>query len=327
MQIAPHIVFSDPHLPWERSVYDDESDTDNINPWLALFPFDVNHPTSPELRLTNDQLSAVRVALGQPDLDPGPAFSFSSTVQKFANLPKPTTRTSTPTGTGTTGAQIWIPDYSRDDMYQTSMLTDTTPVELIFLQGGLFKKLFCSKSDPNKPDLRQFRYCAHVRNINTTGMTNAGTNDTGLFSIVHSKRSGPTDVAQGAAPRSQAVHLLSLEYLDSLKSASFQVQDADLICFVSLHRWTYLCQPPLTVNFIDSKRAPNQQASISPAPLEANWQSNEGYRHPDEMESGCNAGRQRKDGFQRPHQGHAPKRVSEMPPKRLVGHREANPRT
>jgi hypothetical protein len=255
MQIAPHIVFSDSHLPWERSVYDDESDLNNTTPWLALFPFDVNHPTIPELRLTDDQLSAVRAALGQPDLNPGPAFSFSSTVQKFVNLPKPTPAASTSAATGAIGPQIWIPDYSRDDMYKASMLTDTTPVELIFLQGGLFKKLFCPKSDPGTPDIGQFRYCAHVRNINTTGMTDAETNDTGLFSILHSKRSGPTDVAQGAAPRSQAVHLLSLEYLDSLKTAdNFQVQDADLVCFVSLYRWTYLCQPPLTVNFIDSKQ-------------------------------------------------------------------------
>jgi hypothetical protein len=140
-----------------------------------------------------------------------------------------------------------VPDFSHDKNWD-KIQADTTPVEVIFMRGSLFKSLFYTGG---KPDLEQYRHCAHVRNINTRGITSAGTSDTGLFSILHSRRSGPTDVAQGAAPRSQAVHLLSLENIDTLT----QVIDTDLVAFISLYRWTYLCQPPLSVNFIDSEYA------------------------------------------------------------------------
>lgn len=189
--------------------------------------------------MSNDQLADVKLALNLKDIDkPGPAFSLTTTAKDFLSLP---VQMKTEAKNGTV---VQIPGYSQDDTY-TTLQNDTTPIEVIFMTGQLFQALFCVNGVPK---VDQFKYCSHVRNINITGITNGGTNDTGLFSIVHSKRFGPWDVAQGTAPRSQAVHLLSLEFPNTLT----KVGETDLIALVSLYRWTYLCQPPLTVNFIDS---------------------------------------------------------------------------
>jgi hypothetical protein len=41
--------------------------------------------------------------------------------------------------------------------------------------------------------------------------------------------------------------MISLEFVEQMQD----VGDEDLVAFVSLLRWTYLCQPPMLVNFID----------------------------------------------------------------------------
>jgi len=205
-------------------------------PWLALFPFDVNHPDSPELRLTTDQLADIKTALNLSKAPvPSATFSVSTTVKDYMAITKNTTLKTV----------FKIPDFSTDDNW-TKIKADETPVEVVFLSGKLFKDLFYVAG---VLDQKNFRNCAHVRNVNTTGVTGAGLNDTGLYSIVHSKRSGPLDIAQGKPPRSQAVHMVSLEFLETLTD----VKDTDLVPLISLYRWTYLCQPPLSVNFIDSK--------------------------------------------------------------------------
>lgn len=50
-------------------------------------------------------------------------------------------------------------------------------------------------------------------------------------------------------PRTQAVHLLNLEYVEQMDIPA----DDDLVALVSLYSWTYLCQPPLSVNFVDGR--------------------------------------------------------------------------
>jgi hypothetical protein len=130
----------------------------------------------------------------------------------------------------------------------------STIVEVIFMTGKLFKSQFASRSDPGKVDIDQHRFCAHVKNVNTHGMTSAGVSDDGLFSVVFSRRSGPLDIVVNTAPRTQVVHMISLEGLGvgSMTDIS-SLADTDLVAFVSLYSWTYLCQPPLTINFTDCK--------------------------------------------------------------------------
>ncbi len=43
--------------------------------------------------------------------------------------------------------------------------------------------------------------------------------------------------------------MISLEYVDQMDPAS--MADGDLVAFISLYHFTYLCQPPLTVDFVD----------------------------------------------------------------------------
>ncbi|KAJ2903781.1 uncharacterized protein MKZ38_009347 [Zalerion maritima] len=280
-KIAPHIVFSNPNLPWTRFIDDSDTSADedgNAIPWLALFPFDVNkkedaaseigEPPNSELRLTDAELAALRTHLDRPETDPvlqpTPFFSFPMTLGEFHSLH--------------TLDNFIVPRVP--DLGVWSRLKEKAPVEAIFVRGKLFKQLFYTKQDEDnqpKMDLRQFAPCAHLRKVNTLNATDAGVNDQGLFSVVHSRRSGPTDIEQGHPPRSQAVHLLSLEGLfinkndleptggGSQPTEHFSVNpdDNDLVGFVSLRRWSYLCQPPLSVNFIDSMRAVGIQIKLS----------------------------------------------------------------
>ena len=82
-------------------------------------------------------------------------------------------------------------------------------------------------------------------------MKQAGTEDQGQFAVVHSRRSSPTDIVKNTAPRPQAVHLISLEFLADMETLP---NDTDLVALISLYSWTYLCQPPLSVNFVDCMR-------------------------------------------------------------------------
>jgi hypothetical protein len=252
--VLPHVVLSDPHLPWERKIdgadaFPDE-EAQHI-PWLAVLPFDCNGPAL-ELRLSDTQLngsgaiyktsSPAPTAMAQEPLKQSASFTLSMTVEDYLQLPASTTAST----------KVHIPPFILDTQQYPEIQHDQTPIEVIFLSGALFKSLFGSSTDHTKTDLSPYRYVAHVRNVNTKGMTNAGVSDTGLFSIVHSLRSGPTNIVQNTAPRSQVVHLLSLEHV-SLMNDLDKMLDTDLVAMISLYSWTYLCQPPMLVNFVDCK--------------------------------------------------------------------------
>jgi hypothetical protein len=245
--VLPHIIFNDPHLPWERGPdLDAQESKDNVNslPWLAVIPFDCNGPDE-ELRLPPQRLNGSAAVYKNPDgseLKQTATFTISMTLKEyFALSPFPPT--------GTAGTKIWVPpiDDVQDDL--------STVVQVIFMSGKLFKSQFASRSDSTKVDIDQHRFCAHVRNVNTKGMTSAGLDDAaGLFSAVFSRRSGPLDIVVNTPPRTQVVHMISLEGLGVGPMTNISsMADGDLVAFVSLYSWTYLCQPPLTVNFTDGE--------------------------------------------------------------------------
>lgn len=248
--VLPHIVLSDPHLPWERKIEGADANPDEEGqriPWLAVLPFDCNGPAQ-ELRLTATQLNGTH-AITQIPLPPdmpqrklSASFTLAMTVEQYLQLPNSTT----------SSTKVHIPPFSLDTTQYAEIEHDQTPIEVIFLSGALFKSLFGSSVDPKTTDLSPYRYVAHVRNVNTVGMTDAGVSDKGLFSIVHSLRSGPTNVVQDTAPRSQTVHLISLEHVSLMKDLD-TLGDTDLVGMISLYSWTYLCQPPMLVNFVDCK--------------------------------------------------------------------------
>ena len=262
--ILPHIVFKDPHVPWERSLAIREKfQDDDVMPWMAVAPFDINGWDTPqELRLTAEQLNGPTAIYAPTD---GSTVTQSTTAAISMPLSKYFQLGSNASSGGT---RVHIPSFSQD-LDWANLQNDMTPVQVIFLSGSLFKDLFLSRSNSQVLDVSQYRYCAvsltrismyrigplliafqHVRNINTQGMADAGVEDTGLFSIIHSLRTGPTDIAPNTLPRTQAVHLLNLEYIESMPLPPAR----DLVALISLYSWTYLCQPPLSVNFVDGMR-------------------------------------------------------------------------
>ncbi|KAH8797907.1 hypothetical protein F5884DRAFT_687599 [Xylogone sp. PMI_703] len=237
--VLPHIVFSDPHLPWERlalpspqAEFHQPDNAINKIPWLALLVFDPNGPDA-ELRLDAGLLAKLP--------------STSSPVKQTTNF----------------GVHMTIAQYlSLPPLVKTPTFTDvtedpSTAVDVIFLKAYMFRSFFASKTNPSQIDVTRYKYLSHVRNVNTDGMSQAAAlgEGTGLFSILHSHRTGPWNVKEGAAPRPQVVHLVTIEHVSEMVMPG----DGDLVGLVSLYSWTYLCQPPLGVNFVDSMRAIGSQ--------------------------------------------------------------------
>ena len=100
------------------------------------------------------------------------------------------------------------------------------------------------------PDVSRYQWLAHVRNVNTRDMANAGLEDDGLFSVVHGHRTGPLDLT---APKPVIVHLVSLEGIESHLQLPLNKTKSH-VALISLYSWTYLCLPPDSVSFIDVMR-------------------------------------------------------------------------
>ncbi|KAH6621588.1 hypothetical protein B0J18DRAFT_432871 [Chaetomium sp. MPI-SDFR-AT-0129] len=276
--ILPHVVFNDAHLPWERRPAEQSPDEQDLLPWLAVFPFDCSGPRG-ELRLTTDQLTGPSPVYTPPaaagasatPLQQTAAYTLQMTVREYFDLPNVSKQT-----------KVHVPPLATTPDSGYSDADDgPTPVEVIFMSSALFRDLFPVHADTKRPDLTPFRYLAHARNVNTAGMTASGIDDTGLFSVLYSKRTGPVDIAQNSPPRSQIVHMISLEYVDQMDPSLFG--DNDLVAFISLYHFTYLCQPPLTVDFVDAMAAIGRQVNdkVVPPPAAGSLQQSCLLRCPD----------------------------------------------
>ena len=153
--ILPHVVFTDPHLPWERSLAITETfSDDDVMPWLAVLPFDINGPgNDQELRLTADQLNGPAAVYTPTD---GSSVTQSTTcavgmpLSQYFQL-----GATTPSG----GTRVIVPPFNTD-LDWVNMENDNTPVQVIFMTGTLFNGLFASRNQPSKQDTSQYRYCA-----------------------------------------------------------------------------------------------------------------------------------------------------------------------
>ncbi|KAI1198692.1 hypothetical protein F5X97DRAFT_342392 [Nemania serpens] len=217
-RILPHVVLSDPHLPWERmgspaSEEGERKDERNKVPWLALFTF-----TSEELKLAEN-------ALGGKSYKQTNTLAVTMTVGELRAIPN-------------------VANPITDDM---GLRVNDASGDFIFLRPELFKNLFSAFDGPNKrhdssgPETTRYKYLSHVREINTTGMAVAGVEEIGIFSIVVGSRSGPLD---NAAPVSVFVHLVSIEGVEGM--GSFPSKDFVALC--SLHSWSYTVMPPGMLN-------------------------------------------------------------------------------
>ncbi|KAI1129985.1 hypothetical protein F5Y10DRAFT_290230 [Nemania abortiva] len=255
--VLPHIVFNDPHLPWEQqgSPSQDKIDKDEENeeggkrplnkvPWIALLSF-----TEDELKLDTTELRKRSEGGLFPEeimipskSDPAvreqnkATFSVQLTMSEYLEMG----------GNGTVLTPI------QDD----GEIDRDAQVDVIFLRPSNFESLVVGydetdspKPGQSEPDLSRYAYLAHVRNVNTRNVAGAGLDDNGLYSIVHAHRSGPLDLT---AAKPLIVHLVSLEGIE--QNITLPLKSDKRIALVSLYSWTYLCLPPEEANFIDSMR-------------------------------------------------------------------------
>lgn len=197
-RILPHIVLTDPHLPWERQ---DRPKSETSNelarnrvPWLALFFF-----TQDELMLPPDDLN-------------GTISIFGGTSPGFI---KPTTQSST-FSLSMSIADLWatknIVTPITADLGPESIKNSTG--EFVFLKPDLFLSLFSNFNDngvrqvPVALNTIPYGLLAHIRHVKGTDMALAGVEDTAVFSVVISNRAGPLDIA---TPTTVSVHLVSIE--------------------------------------------------------------------------------------------------------------------
>lgn len=246
VETLPHVVLNDPHLPWERVASEiDAPDKDrNRVPWLAVLVF-----TQEELRLGDTVLN-------------GSTSIFTGTK----DLTKPVTQSAT-LAINMKVSDIWLTQNSTTPIKTStdSAVTEAT-TDVIFLQSQLFTSLVTNyDKDGNatpgqkNPDVSRYKYLAHVRNINTTGMADAGVEDDGLFSIIVSHRVGPLTITQ---PTPVVVHLVSIEGVEEMTlpiSTSF-------VALSSLYSWTYTCLPPNSLNVYDAFHALGDTLSVLRAP-------------------------------------------------------------
>ncbi|KAI1643903.1 uncharacterized protein F4817DRAFT_348256 [Daldinia loculata] len=266
-RILPHVVLTDPHLPWERLGSKSQGTNKELQmkmralaegasgetirnrvPWLVIFSF-----SQDELRL-------------QPqDLD-GPTSIFRSTSSGVA---KPVKQS----GTMTVNMSI-------DDLWKVTDVT--TPVtkdlgpdsmknsrgDFIFVKPDLFTNLFPTRDSNNnpakgsKPNAQQYQYQAHVRKINGQGMALAGVEDTAVFSIVVGNRSGPLD---NETPVTMSAHLVSIEGVEEM---SWPVSSHRYVALCSLHSWNYTVLPANTLNVPDAFEDLGRTLNVLRAPEE-----------------------------------------------------------
>ncbi|EWZ34007.1 hypothetical protein FOZG_13689 [Fusarium oxysporum Fo47] len=235
-RILPHVVLSDPHLPWERrgSPKDDKKtpkDERNKVPWLILLTF-----TEDELKLKPDDLGTGNTFKQTVTL------SVKTTVGDVQDL--------------TTKGNVVSPiseilDVVKNDTKETDKIRKSQG-EFIFMKPDLFKSVFSNfdnnneRQVPASPDTNKFKYLSHVRNINTAGMAVAGVEEVGVFSVVVGSRSGPLT---NKAPATASVHLLSIEGVEGM--SSFPADDK-LVALCSLHSWNYTVMPPGMLNVFDA---------------------------------------------------------------------------
>lgn len=279
-RILPHIVFNDPHFPWEiapgvtKNLDGPINPTSftadgkpvkpfrNMVPWIAMLVFDADELYIPTLaEVTSLQIPDFTTEEDMKHQRPNGSFTMK--ISQYLDLPK-TSRINYAAGYENDETS---PDYKE--------LHDTQGnVDIIFPKKDLFDQIFAdpgddqpdhavdggptntpsAKSVPHKIRVEALKYLAHVRRINTVGFPDAGIEQEGLYSIVISGRTGPY---KGTLPRSQVCHLVSIEHVDStLGDWLLGGPDkknpvvSDRVGMVSLHSWIYTALPPDPVNFI-----------------------------------------------------------------------------
>ncbi|KAK0747048.1 hypothetical protein B0T18DRAFT_466613 [Schizothecium vesticola] len=224
--LPPGVVDSDPHLPWEQepTFVDreaDKKDLRNHTPWLLLLTFSPD-----ELKLDDGTLKDVVDGLADVKAEQSETMAVRMRVNQAQSLKK------------VVNAIPYDPERDEHDA--------EGPLDAIFVKKDLFVSLCTNPvTKSNKPDVSQYKYLAHVRQVATDGMAVAGgadkeNDDSDLFSIVVAPRTGPLN---STVPITNIVHLVSLNTKSSEKMQPELASDKDRVALVSLHSWSYTCIP------------------------------------------------------------------------------------
>ena len=242
----PHVVLSDPHLPWARNASaspapGDPEYTRNMVPWLAVLVF-----TQHELTLSAAQLSTMFTGTSLKT-------SAQQTQTLTVNIPVAEVEKIKSTISPISGV---TPDPSED-----------ANIDVILVQSALFSELFTSYDvnglqvpGQSGPDVARYKYLAHVRDINTLGMADAGVEDNGVFGIVVSHRTGPLSNTQ---PQPVVAHLVSIEGVEStFMNSQWPIpKDVQFVALTSLYSWNFVTLPEgsfdIKTTFVNLGTTPN----------------------------------------------------------------------
>ncbi|KAE8445353.1 hypothetical protein EG329_013475 [Mollisiaceae sp. DMI_Dod_QoI] len=280
-RILPHIVLEDPHYPWEISAgvkthmdgkIDEQKLTDAVTgkpimdpltkeqkvtyrgmvPWVALLVFDPQDLHLPKL----SDITTLNIPGFTKETDvtsQNPKGTFNMNISDYFTIPEASRINYK--------AKYIKQDGTLDDTDYDELTGTVGKVDVIFPPKSLFSQIFATEKDTDelKMGVEALKYLTHVRQINTTGIPDAGINEKGLYSIIISSRTGVYDQP---APQTQICHLVSIENVDSTLGAHLSSgSESDRVGMISLFSWVYTALPPNPVNFVDTMRnlTENQQ--------------------------------------------------------------------
>ncbi|RDB20853.1 hypothetical protein Hypma_012073 [Hypsizygus marmoreus] len=250
--ILPHIVFNDPHLPWQTEVGTPNEDDPMRIPWLAVIAFEQS-----ELKMTTEDTVFPSGFQGDP---PAQSFTMSNNMT-LAMLAQ-------------SGLRCAVPNLAESFTEEPAL--SNTKIDVIFPKMDLFLALFSDSANQPSINLDRYKYLAHARQVNTTHMADAGVLDEGTFSIVFSHRTGPL-FRKGAptmTPKPCVVHVISLDMVNQMPTAASA--RSDRAALVSLFSWTYDCLSPEAINFEDVMRAVGKNSDVFGMPQGVRDKAGEG---------------------------------------------------
>ncbi|KAI5783941.1 hypothetical protein DFH27DRAFT_578016 [Peziza echinospora] len=278
-EVLPHVVLNDATFPWERSGSENaeakppEDYEWNRVPWVAVLAF-----TADELALTPEELATETGIFRNTTLvkNMRPGDNVSQTEAMAVMLP-----VADVVNLGLD--HVAVPTTFNSKAVEDAVDEKNANTSLIFPKSGLFRHLFATYDKHGKiaqeagvaPDVSRYRLLAHVRHVNTEGMTHADEVDAGEpsdreFAAVVSHRTGPLGLA---APGKVVVHMVSIEGIEAM--APFPVVQAR-VAMVSLHSWTYMCLPGNSFSAADSFAALGEGTACGPLrPVMPSWKTQE----------------------------------------------------
>jgi hypothetical protein len=257
VETLPSIIFTDPHLPWEREAFGFDVDGQKLDekrekiPWVAVFPFG-----PAELQLAPEDLA-----------EDAEFFQGTQIAKNAKDAGKRLQQSGTLTMKMPYNDFLQIKSNCKGSLASTIQAPsgqDKNPaVEIAFIKPALFNKFITTfdregkvKNDQTKADIGHYRYLAHVRQAKTAGMAASAAYRAGLFSVAVSHRSGPLSESSEAPVITQLISIEGWHKIDFVDPINVKY-----VAVASLYSWTYTAVPTGALTMFD--RFENLQKSIA----------------------------------------------------------------